>query len=402
MKSQTLGSSLLVAGTSIGAGMLALPLVSAMTGLGWAVFLMFLMWGLSTYGGLLIAEACRACPEADNLHGVMGRLMGPLGQGIAVVAMLFLYYSLCAAYISGGANVLGSLLAKEGIHLSFRMTATAVVLLVAVLVVTGTRVVDVVNRVMFVLMLVLLFYILWLLLPEVRLSHLRLGNSTPGILFATLPVLYTSFGYHCAVPTVVQYVQGKPRRFRYALIGGSVLPFSIYVIWMGVVMGVISAAAIVNMADSSEGVTTLMDAIGNHANSSRFDYMISAFAAFALGTSFLGVALGLFDYLAEVFGRSHGAWGRIETITLTLSVPLLAAIFMPGSFVTALGYAAVALVVLAVFIPVALVWKVRKLHMEEPYQVAGGTPALVIASILGLLVIVAQCGVVSGALPAIG
>ncbi|WP_257295672.1 amino acid permease [Endozoicomonas sp. YOMI1] len=402
MKSQTLGSSLLVAGTSIGAGMLALPLVSALTGLGWGVFLMFLMWGLSTYGGLLIAEACRACPEAENLHGVMGRLMGPVGQGIAVVAMLFLYYSLCAAYISGGANVLGSLLAKQGVHLPFRITATAVVLLVAILVVTGTRVVDVVNRVMFALMLALLLYILVSLLPEVSLSNLGLENSTPGILFAALPVLYTSFGYHCAVPTVVQYVQGKPQRFRYALIGGSALPFSIYVIWMAVVIGVVSSAVVVTMAHRPDGVTSLMDAIGNHSGTSSFDYMISAFAAFALGTSFLGVALGLFDYLAEVFGRSHGIWGRIETITLTLLIPLLAAIFMPGSFVTALGYAAVALVILAVFIPVALVWKVRKLHMEEPYQVAGGIPALAIAIIVGLLVIVAQFGVIGGVLPSIG
>ncbi|WP_257265591.1 amino acid permease [Endozoicomonas sp. ONNA2] len=402
MKSQTLGSSLLVAGTSIGAGMLALPLVSALTGLGWSVFLMLLMWGLSTYGGLLIAEACRACPEADNLHGVMGRLMGPVGQGIAVIAMLFLYYSLCAAYISGGANVLGSLLAKEGVHLPFRIIATVVVLLVAILVVTGTRVVDVVNRVMFALMLALMLYIVVSLLPEVSLSNLGLENSSPGVLLAALPVLYTSFGYHCAVPTVVQYVQGKPQRFRHALIGGSALPFSIYIIWMVVVIGVISSGVVVTMAHRPDGVTSLMDAIGNHSRTSSFDYMISAFAAFALGTSFLGVALGLFDYLAEVFGRSHGIWGRIETIMLTLLLPLLAAIFMPGSFVTALGYAAVALVILAVFIPVALVWKVRKLHMEEPYQVAGGIPALAIAIIVGLLVIVAQFGVIGGVLPSIG
>ncbi len=402
MKSQTMGSSLLVAGTSIGAGMLALPLVAALTGLGWGVFLMFLMWGLSTYGGLLIAEACRACPEAENLHGVMGRLMGPVGQGIAVVAMLFLYYSLCAAYISGGANVLGSLLAKEGVHLPFRITATVVVLLVAILVVTGTRVVDVVNRVMFALMLALLLYIVVSLLPEVSLSNVVLENSAPSILVAALPVLYTSFGYHCAVPTVVQYVQGKPHRFRYALIGGSSLPFGIYVIWMIVVIGVVSSATVISMAHSPDGVTSLMDAIGSHSRTASFDYMISAFAAFALGTSFLGVALGLFDYLAEVFGRSHGIWGRIETITLTLLIPLLAAIFMPGSFVTALGYAAIALVILAVFIPVALVWKVRKLHMEEPYQVAGGIPGLTIAIIIGLVVIGAQFGVISGILPSIG
>ena len=403
MKSQTLGSSLLIAGTSIGAGMLALPLVSALTGLGWGIVLMFLMWGLSTYGGLLIAEACRACPEADNLHGVVGRLLGPIGQTVAVVAMLFLYYSLCAAYISGGATVLTSLLAREGIHLPFRTTATLVVMLVAVLVVTGTRVVDVVNRVMFVLMLALLIYIITVLLPAVKFDHLiQVEEHSVGVLVAALPVLYTSFGYHCAVPTVVQYVKGVPHRFRYAIIGGSALPFSIYVIWMIMVIGVLSTTAVTSMASSPDSVTLLMDAIGNHAQKTSFDYLVGAFAAFALGTSFLGVALGLFDYLADVFGRSSRLWGRVETIILTLLIPLLAAIFMPGSFVSALGYAAVALLVLAVFIPVALVWKVRKLHMPEPYQVAGGVPALMLAVVIGSLVVVAQFGVVTGLLPSIG
>lgn len=406
MKSQTLGSSLLVAGTSIGAGMLALPLVAAMTGFGWGVLLMLMMWGLATYGGLLIAEACRACPEADNLHGVMGQLMGTAGQLIAVVAMLFLYYSLCAAYISGGASVLGSLLAREGIDLPFRASAIIVALLVAALVVTGTTVVDVVNRVMFALMLAFLLYILFFLLPETKVENIALSISiNQGSLMlwlASLPVLYTSFGYHCAVPSVVMYVQGRPERFRQALIGGSILPFGIYLFWVAVVIGALSSGSVVEMAQKSGGVNQLMSGIGHLSQSDRFDHVISGFAAFALGTSFLGVALGLFDYLAEVCGRSKGLIGRIETITLTLLIPLLAALFMPGSFVTALGYAAIALVILAVFIPVALVWKVRKMHMEEPYQVAGGLPALVVAVLVGVAVIFAQIGVVTGALPSIG
>ena len=402
MKSQTLGSGLLVAGTSIGAGMLALPLIAALSGFGWGVMLMLFSWGLATYGGLLIAEACRACPEAKNLHSVIGRLMGPLGQGIAVTSMLFLYYSLSAAYITGGATVLDSLLVKEGVTLSFSYIAILLVGVVAALVVSGTWLVDVVNRVLFVLMLVLLLYILLRLLPAVSMNRIELAGSAPAMLLAAVPVLYTSFGYHCAVPTVVQYVDGKPHRFRTALIGGSALPFLIYVIWMLVVIGVVSSTSVAALAFEANGVTSMLDAIGEQAGIVNFDYIITAFAACALGTSFLGVALGLFDYLADVFSRSCGVWGRIETITLTLLIPLLAAIFLPGSFVSALGYAAIALVVLAVFIPVALVLTIRKQQLQESYQVAGGIHGLVIAVICGIFVIGTQLGIISGLLPTIG
>ena len=383
MKNHTLGSGLLVAGTSIGAGMLALPLVAAMTGLWWTLALMLLMSGLACYGGLLIAEACRACPQSANLHGIVGSLLGRFGQIVTVSGMLFLYYSLCAAYISGGALVFQGVLEKAGINLSRPAAVICVTLSAAILVVAGTSVVDVVNRVMFGLMLLLLLSILMILIPNIQPAHLSGSQYSPQALFAVLPILYTSYGYHCAVPTVVQYVGGKPAKFRTALIGGSALPFSIYVFWMLAVIGVLSTVTVLSFSGKPDAVGLLITALGNTSDSSLPGYLIPGFAAFAIATSFLGVSLGLFDYLAEVTHRIHDLKGRIQTIILTLFLPLMAALFMPGSFVTALGYAAIALVILAVFIPVVLVWKVRKLKMEEPYQAAGGTPGLIVAVITG-------------------
>ena len=402
MKNHTLGSGLLVAGTSIGAGMLALPLVAAMTGLWWVLALMLLMSSLACYGGLLIAEACRACPEAENLHGVVGQLLGRSGQIVTVFGMLFLYYSLCAAYISGGALVLQNLLQKAQLTVSQPVAALYVALAAAILVVAGTTIVDAVNRVMFGSMLLILLWALLILLPDIQFSHFSVSQSTSPALMAVLPVLYTSYGYHCAVPTVVLYVGGNPRKFRQALMGGSALPFTIYVLWMVAVIGVLSNTRVLSFSGQPDAVSLLISSLGNASASSVLSYLISAFAALAIATSFLGVSLGLFDYLAEVTHRVHDLKGRIQTIILTLLLPLLAALFLPGSFVTALGYAAIALVILAVYIPAALVWKVRKLNLEEPYQVAGGKVGLLVALVLGTLVITAQLGVVLRLLPAIG
>lgn len=402
MKHHAMGSGLLLAGTAIGAGMLTLPLVAAMTGLWWALALMLLISGLACYGGLLIAEACRACPRAVNLHGVVGELLGRTGQIVTIFGMLFLYYSLCAAYISGGALILQNTLGKAGFEITLSAAAILVTITAAILVVAGTSIVDAVNRVLFGAMLLLLFCILLIIIPDIQVKHLSSSHCSPAALLAVLPILYTSFGYHCAVPTVVQYVDGKPDKFRKALISGSALPFSIYVIWMLAVIGVLSTVTVLSFSSQADAVGLLITALGEVSDSSLLGHLVSGFATFAITTSFLGVSLGLFDYLAEATHRVQDTRGRIETIILTLLLPLLAALFMPDSFVTALGYAAVALVILAVFIPVALVWKVRKQEMEEPYQVAGGKPALVVAVLLGGLVIIAQLGVVTGLLPAIG
>ncbi len=47
MRSKTIGSTLLVAGTTIGAGMLALPLVSATTGFIPTLGMMIVVWALA-------------------------------------------------------------------------------------------------------------------------------------------------------------------------------------------------------------------------------------------------------------------------------------------------------------------------------------------------------------------
>jgi tyrosine-specific transport protein len=59
------------------------------------------------------------------------------------------------------------------------------------------------------------------------------------------------------------------------------------------------------------------------------------------------VALGLFDYLADLFQRRNTVTGRLQTGAITFLPPLAFALFYPRGFVMALGYAGVALSVLA-------------------------------------------------------
>lgn len=54
MNSKMLGSIAIVAGTAIGAGMLALPLATAALGMIPAILLMVVIWGLSAYTSLLM------------------------------------------------------------------------------------------------------------------------------------------------------------------------------------------------------------------------------------------------------------------------------------------------------------------------------------------------------------
>ena len=74
------GGTLLVAGTSIGVGMLALPVATASGGLIPSLFVYLLCWLFMLGTGLLILEACIWMPKGANLITLSSRLLGKWGK----------------------------------------------------------------------------------------------------------------------------------------------------------------------------------------------------------------------------------------------------------------------------------------------------------------------------------
>lgn len=97
IKSKLLGSSLIIAGTTIGAGMLALPLASAGLGFSTALVIMLGLWALMAFTALLMVEIHQYSSQDATLHTLAKEILGTKGKWIATFAMLFLFYSLCAA-----------------------------------------------------------------------------------------------------------------------------------------------------------------------------------------------------------------------------------------------------------------------------------------------------------------
>ncbi|WP_312927705.1 aromatic amino acid transport family protein, partial [Pseudescherichia sp.] len=67
MKNRTFGSMFIVAGTTIGAGMLAMPLAAAGVGFGVTLALLFCLWGLMCYTALLLLEVYQHVPADTGL-----------------------------------------------------------------------------------------------------------------------------------------------------------------------------------------------------------------------------------------------------------------------------------------------------------------------------------------------
>jgi len=94
MDFKLLGSILLIVGTSIGAGMLALPIATAQLGFFGSLILLLICWFVMTAGALLLLEVNLWLPQNSNLISMAKATIGPIGQIVAWITYLLLLYYL--------------------------------------------------------------------------------------------------------------------------------------------------------------------------------------------------------------------------------------------------------------------------------------------------------------------
>lgn len=393
----------IVAGTTIGAGMLAMPLAAAGVGFGVTLALLFCLWGLMCYTALLLLEVYQHVPADTGLGTLARRYLGRYGQWATGFSMLFLMYALTAAYMSGAGELLASSLSE---WLSLSVSPTTGVLLFTLVaggvVCIGTALVDLFNRFLFSAKLIFLIVMLALLMPHVHKVNLLTLPLEKGLALSAIPVIFTSFGFHGSVPSIVSYMNGNVQKLRWVFITGSAIPLVAYIFWQLATLGSIDSTTFFGLMANSAGLNGLLQALREVVASPHVELAVHLFADLALATSFLGVTLGLFDYLADLFNRRNNAAGRLQTGAITFLPPLAFALFYPRGFVMALGYAGVALAVLALLIPSLLAWQSRKHTPPTGYRVRGGKPALLLVLFCGVAVIAIQCGIAAGLLPEVG
>jgi len=382
-----IGSTLIVAGTALGAGMLAIPMVLAPLGLTMGLGLLLFTWAFTTFAALLLLEVNINHHPGDNMHNMSGHWLGKGGQILADVGMIFLLGFLLMAYILGAGELLQSALGYIGLEVDASTSRILFTFLAGIAIVLGTGLVDQINRLFFVTMLGTFTVALYAMFSSPATGEAteisQVADSQINIILAALPVLFTSFGFMVVIPPLVKYTHGTGKQFSKVVLIGSLIPLVCYSLWFMACMSTVEASELATFS----GVQELVSALGG--DSAWLNTVLKWFAAMALLTSFLGVALSLFGFFQEICERQNITKGRVPAIVLTLLPPLIMASSAPGQFLKALSFAGLALTVLAIFIPVAMVWRCRQVP-EHSFTIPGGSFSLIACSAFGLLLVFAQ------------
>lgn len=385
MNVKLIGGTLLIAGTALGAGMLAIPMVLAQFGVLWGTLLMAGIWLGTTYAALLLLEATLRSGGGIGMNSIAQKTLGKHGQVITNALLYCLVICLMIAYIVSAGDLLQQLFSGLGYQFSLLQSQFLFTLVIGAFVAQGTASVDKLNRVLFFTMVIALLITLAYLLPNLDVANFQQQNNSNKVeLIKHSAVLFTSFGFMVVVPSVVKYNnEASHQQLRNMVVIGSILPLFCYLLWLIAVVGNLPIEQLVSFGNVSELIATL---------SSKYESLglvLSLFTGLALVTSFLGVAMSLFDQNQDLFKTN-----KLTTFLITFILPLLGAIWAKDQFIGVLGYAGIILVFLAIFIPMAMVLKVRSSDFESIdgrfYQVAGGKYALVACFAFGGFLLISQ------------
>lgn len=384
MYKKAVGSVLMILGTSIGAGMLALPVVAAHEHYAMSLFLLVSSWVVMTLGAFSLLEVNLWLKPGTNLISMARSTLGKPGELITWVVYLLLLYSLICAYLSGTSDIMQNLLANIGIMLPHWVTTILSLGVISAIVGRGIASVDMVNRSLMSVKLVA-----YLILVSLACTHLKINSVLQGDYQwhnSTMMVMLTSFGYATIIPSLRSYLDSNQKVLRTVVLAGSLLPLLIYALWIFVIQGLIpreGASGLVSMASSGQTNSMLMQTIGTLLHTTWVSNVAKLFISICAITSFLGVSMCLTDFVADGLNLTTKNKSNWLIYAISYLPPLLIVLISPGIFIRALDYAGILCLLLLIIIPLAMLYAGRYRQNLQGHRIMPGGKVM-IAGLLAL------------------
>ena len=379
-KGSVLSAMFLVGGTCIGGGMLALPVATGVSGFFPSMGMMFVCWLAMTASALLLLEVSLWMEEGVHLITMTTRILGKPGRILSWCLYLFICYASLVAYTAGGGAQV-SLAARDyfGMTVSKEICSVIFILVFGCVVYLGSRIVGRVNAILFTAMVVAYFGLVGMGIPEVD-HELLLHRQWSGSLMA-IPLLLTAFSFQTMVPSLTPYLKKNAKALRIAIVGGTLIAFTIYAVWQWLILGIVPVYGANGLAEALEKGEPATQFLREHVTGRGICVIAEYFAFFAIVTSFLGIALGLFDFLADGLKVKKQGSGNLLLGILIVVPTIIFATQFERIFLVALetsgGFGDS---ILNGLIPVTMVWLGRyrmNLGQEGAFRLPGGKPLLI-------------------------
>lgn len=383
------GAIMLVAGTCIGSGMIALPMTLAKIGIIPSVFFMLGIWLLMYFSSLVTIELNLKAGKGLALGGLGRKFSGKIAEAVGTSSFKILSYALVAVYLYAGSSVIKSLLESSFLEeYSFNYILNIFALASVLLFLLPIKLIDYANRFLFIGLLAVIAVLIIGLVAIVNWSNLPLVSSGYSDIKAwqiIVPVVFTAFGFQGSCHSFANYCNLDAKILKKSLFWGSLIPMLVYVIWNSSALAVVYDNNPNFYHQITEGKVEVGDLIKELSHIAKWQSMqvlVWWITILAIITSLLGVGIGLYESLKEMLPSS------IFASIATIFPAYLVALLIPNAFITVLGFAGMILAIIAIIMPVYLLHKtgMKTLH----YKILGNKYLLAFLMFVGIFIVLSQ------------
>ncbi len=382
-----ISGTFMIAGTTIGAGMLGIPLETAKAGFFPSVIMTILVWFFMLCTGLLFLEVSLWMPEGTNVLSMANRFLGGTGRTLAGGVFVLLYYCLMVAYFAAGAPLLSGFFSGGlGVEMQGWLSYLIFGVIFWLIVGFGAKWIDRTSIILTAAMVVSYLALIGTGSSEIQPKFLYATDWSS--MFYAIPILFSAFGYHNVIPSLNTHLNRDKKALRLSIITGTLVALFVYLIWQWIFIGSIPQEIIAEAQSLGLPATQALQSV----TGKPLIYMLGKyFAFFAIVSSLLGVAFSMVDFLADGLKLSKRGNKQMFLSFLTFSPPFIFAGINPLVFDKALGIAGgFGEAVLNGLFPVGLVWMGRyalKLKTESSILGKKWVLALLFAISIAVMVI---------------
>ena len=369
-----LGGTLLITGTTIGVGMLALPVATGPAGFVPSMIVYLVCWLFMLCSGLLLLEVCVWMPKDANLITMAHRLLGPWGKAVCWIVYLFLFLTVMVAHVLGGGGVLVEFFQGS---LSPWLAMIIYVVAFAPIVYLGAHSVDRMNLILISGVAITYFLFIAVSIESVDLVLLQYSDWSKA--FVAMPVLFTAFTYQVIIPTLMTYMDRNVKKVRLAIILGSSIPLFVYLIWEFLILGIVPVHGKEGLIEAAKSGHSAVIPLKYYLDNPKIFAIGKFFAFFTLTASYVALSLAFFDFLADGLKVKKKGVGKFGLCVAIFVPPTIIALVNPSVFLVALRYAGgISIAILFGVFPPIMVWVGRyiKQYKERHPMLPGGKVVL--------------------------